>query len=45
MFFKNLYKFSLSFDVDKESDLICSILDTMEEIVLLGQLELIPMCL
>jgi hypothetical protein len=36
LFFKNLHKFTISFDVDKEYELICAILETMEEIILLG---------
>lgn len=35
----------MSFDLNKESELICKILDVMEEIVLMGAKNQIPLCI
>lgn len=40
-----LYNFTISFDQGREADLICAIIENMEEIILIGLIDRIPMCL
>lgn len=44
LFFKNLNQFSYIFDRDKEIKLISSILDIMEEIMMLGNFNNVSNC-